>query len=288
MFKVMTPEEFGSYFHAGEYETIYRKTTEEFQNLISLEQFTDLARSFNEGVTSYHIEFRTNMLDSIHYVWLDDREEKAISVSFDETGIIQRLILKPYVIYPKTDKRLTKNSYNMPFKGEWFVFWGGLNEFINYHYVYESQRYAFDLVQVQHNKTYKENPLKNENYYAFNQEILAPADGKVVKIINGIEDNVPGEMNPNIPEGNCVIIEHKHKEYSMLAHLKQNSIQVQEGETVTAGQLIGLCGNSGNSSEPHLHFQVMDTVDFTKGKSIRIRFNDGKEPIQGDTVSILN
>ncbi|MBD8025337.1 M23 family metallopeptidase [Ureibacillus sp. Re31] len=287
IFKVITPEEFGAYFLSGEYETIYRQTTEEFQNFISLEQFIELARSFNANVTSYHIKFRTNMLYSIHYVWLDDREEKAISVSFDEKGIIQRLLLKPYMTYPETDKRLTKNIYTMPIKGEWFVFWGGCNEFINYHYLYESQRYAYDLVQVQNNKTYKDNPSKNENYYAFKQEILAPADGKVVKIIKDIEDNVPGEMNPNIPEGNCVIIEHKHKEYSMLAHLKQHSIQVHEGETVTAGQLIGLCGNSGNSSEPHVHFQVMDAVDFTKGNSIRIRFNDGKEPIQGDSVSSI-
>lgn len=55
IFKVITPEEFGAYFLSGEYETIYRQTTEEFQNFISLEQFIELARSFNANVTSYHI-----------------------------------------------------------------------------------------------------------------------------------------------------------------------------------------------------------------------------------------
>lgn len=51
------------------------------------------------------------------------------------------------------------------------------------------------------------------------------------------------------------------------------------------GDLIGTCGNSGNSSEPHIHFQVMDSPDYLNCKSIRIRFNNGTEPIQGDFVT---
>jgi murein DD-endopeptidase MepM/ murein hydrolase activator NlpD len=122
------------------------------------------------------------------------------------------------------------------------------------------------------------------NHYAFNKEIVAPADGKVIKVIDGIPDNKPGEMYSNIPEGNCVIIEHANKEYSMLAHLKCHSVMVKEGEMVSRGHVIGACGNSGNSTETHLHFHVMDTPDYLNGKSIRIQFENNIEPIQGDFI----
>ncbi|YCA46428.1 M23 family metallopeptidase (plasmid) [Bacillus sp. JZ8] len=172
----------------------------------------------------------------------------------------------------------------MPIKGEWFVFWGGANELINYHYAYENQRYAYDLVKIQEGSSYQNSQIQNENFYAFNEEIIAPADGKVVKILDRIKDNIPGEMDTKNLAGNYVIIEHTKKEYSLLAHLKKNSIQVKIGEFVKEGQYIGKCGNSGNSSEPHLHFQVMDSSNLESGNSLRIRFKDGMEPIQGDTI----
>ncbi|WP_332647813.1 M23 family metallopeptidase [Lysinibacillus sp. 54212] len=221
----------------------------------------------------------------IQYVWIDNRKEKAIGVVFDSTNRIHRLLLKPYMKFPESDKRYSKNMYNMPIKDEWFVFWGGTNEFINYHYAYQSQRYAYDLVIMKDNQTYQDNPMQNENYYAFNREVVAPAHGKVIKVVNHIEDNVPGEMDDTQPAGNYIVLEHPNKEYSFLAHFKQHSIVVKEGEIVQQGQRVGLCGNSGNSSEAHIHFQVMDSPDYTNCQSIRIRFSDGEEPIQGDIVT---
>lgn len=279
------PSVFGAQFHQGEFEKIYKQTTKEFQNLLSFEQFQELAASFNTGVAHYELELSTTIDHTVQYLWLDQSKEKAIHVSFDQNGVIQSLYLKPYITYPASDKRFTNNSYIMPIKGDWFVFWGGTNELINYHYAYENQRYAYDLVQVKDGASFKETRLRNENFYAFNQEILSPAAGKVVKVVDGLKDNTPGEMDAEHPAGNYVVIEHDHKEYSMLAHLQKHSIEVREGEIVTEGQCIGRCGNSGNSSEPHLHFQVMDSPDFYKGTSIRIRFKDGLEPIQGETVS---
>ena len=217
--------------------------------------------------------------------WIAKRE-KAISVYFDKVGIIHGIKLVPFVSYPESDRQYTKNTYIMPIKEEWFVVWGGINQFINYHYEYENQRYAYDLIIMKNGQSFKDSPSMNENYYAFNKEIIAPAAGKVVKVLDGIADNVPGEMDPHQVEGNCVIIEHKNNEYSMLAHLKQGSIVVKVGEAVQQGEVIGLCGNSGNSSEAHLHFQVMNSLDFVNGQSIRIRFNNGHEPIQGDFVDM--
>ncbi|MFJ5771628.1 M23 family metallopeptidase [Psychrobacillus sp. NPDC093180] len=278
------PEDFGTIFLNEDYENIYYCTSIDFQKLISLEQFVELASTFNGGVNYYQIEFNLPFQDMTHYIWVDDQKEKAISVFFDEKKRIQRLYLKPFITYEQSDNRFTVNLYTMPVKGEWFVFWGGANEFINYHYPYESQRYAYDLVKVQDGLSYRNTQTGNNNFYAFGEDIVAPGDGKIVKVVDGLKDNIPGEMDTNNPAGNYVVIEHANKEFSMIAHFKQNSILVKVGVVVTEGQLIGKCGNSGNSSEPHIHFQVMDSPDFENGNSIRIRFKDGNEPIQGDTV----
>ncbi len=282
----VTPEDFGHRFLNGDFSVIYHQTIEDFKQLATIEEFIEHGESFNDGVETYNLEMSTNLKQNIkQYIWLDNERKKVISVYFDEDKIIHGLSLEPFVTYPESDQQYTKNTYIMPIKEEWFVFWGGINKFINYHYEYDEIRYAYDLIIMKDGQSYKDSTDKNENYYAFNKEIVAPSDGKVVKILNGVEDNVPGEMNSNQPEGNCVIIEHKNNEYSMLAHLKQNSIVVNVGEDVQKGQVIGLCGNSGNSSEAHIHFQVMNSLDYLNGKSIRIRFEDGLESIQGDFIT---
>ncbi|WP_102692203.1 M23 family metallopeptidase [Rummeliibacillus pycnus] len=94
-------------------------------------------------------------------------------------------------------------------------------------------------------------------------------------------------MDENNSAGNYLVIQHANNEFSMIAHFKKNSILVKPNEVVSEGQVIGKCGNSGNSSEPHIHFQVMDALDIDTAKSIRIQFKNIKEPIQGDTISNL-
>ncbi|MBZ5201783.1 M23 family metallopeptidase [Planomicrobium chinense] len=284
---LVTPESFGETFLNGKPETIYAQCVKEFKEMISLQQFTELVRDFNAGVEHYAINSTSMIGFQTQYVWLDSRQEKAVCVVFDSVHQIHRLLIKPYLTFPKSDQRYTQNLYTMPIQEEWFVFWGGKDEFLNYHYLYESQRYAYDLIMMKNYQSYKDNPMRNENYYAFNQEVVAPANGQIVKVINHLKDNVPGEMDETQPAGNYVVIKHLNNEYSLLAHFKQNSIQPKEGELVQQGQFIGLCGNSGNSSEPHIHFQVMDSPDLNTCKSICIRFADGTEPVQGDTVSLM-
>lgn len=277
-------EDFGTMFLNEAYENIYFCTSKDFQQIISLEQFIELASTFNNGVHNYQIEFSSAFQNMTHYIWLDNQKEKAISVFFDEHKTIQRIYLKPFITYEQTDNRYTSNLYTMPVKGDWLVFWGGANEFINYHYPYESQRYAYDLVKIQEGLSYRNTQTENKDFYAFDEAVVAPGDGKIAKVVDGLKDNVPGEMDTNNPAGNYVVIEHANKEFSMIAHFKKNTILVKAGDVVREGQLIGKCGNSGNSSEPHIHFQVMDSADLESGNSIRIQFKDGNEPIQGDTI----
>lgn len=280
----VTPQNFGMFFLQERFDEIYNQCHATFQEMVSNEQFNEIAQSFNANVQNYELFNESTIAHYHQYVWLDNRQEKAIQVTMDSSNIIHSLLIKPYVVFPESDKKYSQNTYIMPIKEEWFVFWGGVNEFVNYHYAYEAQRYAYDLVIMKNDSTFKDSPNVNENYYAFNKEVTAPADGKVIKVVNHLEDNIPGEMYEMEPAGNVIIIEHTNHEYSMVAHLKKNSCLVQQGDTVKQGDVIALCGNSGNSSEAHIHFQVMDAPDFLNCQSLRIRFADGLEPIQGDVV----
>ncbi|MBW5448905.1 peptidoglycan DD-metalloendopeptidase family protein, partial [Cohnella sp. CFH 77786] len=74
-------------------------------------------------------------------------------------------------------------------------------------------------------------------------------------------------------------------EISTIAHLKNGSVKVKAGDRVTAGELIGKCGNSGNSTEPHIHFQVSAPSDTVANMStIPISFTDNIRPIRGDRI----
>ncbi|PTM58445.1 M23 family metallopeptidase [Desmospora activa] len=194
---------------------------------------------------------------------------------------------QPYPIrnVPDTDQIFTKTEFILPIKETWYVFWGGTNKRDNYHYAYESQRYAIDLVIRKNGKSYRGDKKQNQSYYAFGKEVIAPAKGTVIQVENDVSDNKPvGKMNPDKPFGNYVMIDHGNDEYSVIGHLKKGSPVVNVGDTVEQGDLIGLCGNSGNSSEPHIHFQVSNSSMLNQGQSIRIRLRDNVNPTRGQYV----
>jgi hypothetical protein len=148
---------------------------------------------------------------------------------------------------------------SLPFRGEWLVFWGGDNEKVNQHVKVRAQRRAADLDKVDASgNAFKNDGKANEDHYCFGADVLAVADGTVVTAVDGIPDNAPGEMNTYFQTGNGVILAHADGVHSVYAHLKKRSVRVHEGDKVKRGQVIGLCGNSGNSSQPHLHFQLQD------------------------------
>jgi len=172
---------------------------------------------------------------------------------------------------PVPEKHQTKLS--LPFRGRWLVFWGGDTRDLNRHHDVPNQRYAFDFVIVdERGKTHKGEGRSNKEYYAFGKEVLAPADGTVTEVIEGVRDNVPRSMNPYSALGNAVFIQHRKHEVSVLAHFKRGSIRVKVGDKVKRGQVIGLCGNSGNSSEPHLHYHLQNTPIIQDGTGIKCYF----------------
>lgn len=154
--------------------------------------------------------------------------------------------------------RPTRADLRLPFDGAWYVFWGGRDHVRNYHVVARDQRFAYDLVAVVGDRTHAGDGARNEDYYCWERPILAPAPASVVQAVDGVHDNVPGQMNPGQPFGNMVTLDFGGGEFGVFCHFRQGSVAVAVGDTVQRGELLGLCGNSGNSSEPHLHFHLQD------------------------------
>ncbi len=278
-------DEIGQALLDGDYEGVYYQTTKDFHSQMSLEEFTQAGPEILKGVESWTKESELDLNDSYYITWMNQDRSKGLKVGADKNHVIGYLQVVPVEQFPSTDSVKTKHEYGLPFKGEWFVFWGGENVLANYHYEVEMQRYAYDLIQVKDGYSYSGDKTKNESYYAFGQEIIAPRAGIVVRVVSNIKDNEPvGKMNPEQPEGNVVVIDHGDGEYSFLAHMKKDSVVVKVGDKVEKGDLLGLCGNSGNTSEAHIHYQVSDGTDLFTGKSINIKWENGLNPHQGDII----
>lgn len=221
-----------------------------------------------------------------------------MTISLDSQNKIVELLFLPHtqkIAIP--DKHQTRLF--LPFKGRWQVFWGGDTPELNKHHETLNQRYAFDFIGLdEKGQSHRGDGKCNEDYFAFGQEVIAPADGIVTEMIDGVRDNIPGSMNPYSALGNAVFIQHCENEVSIIAHLKRGSIKVKSGEQIKRGQVIGLCGNSGNSSEPHIHYHFQNTSIIQDGIEIKVIFqkvmlirNKQTEtkmeysPIKGDVIA---
>jgi murein DD-endopeptidase MepM/ murein hydrolase activator NlpD len=126
-----------------------------------------------------------------------------------------------------------------------------------------AQRFAIDWVQLREDgKTWAGDQLKNESYRCYGAEALAVADAAVVATKDGIPENIPGPTSRAVPitletvGGNFVILDLGGNRFAFYAHLQPGSLRVKVGDKVRRGQALGLVGNSGNSTEPHLHFHI--------------------------------
>ncbi|HEX5323754.1 MAG TPA: M23 family metallopeptidase [Capsulimonadaceae bacterium] len=223
------------------------------------------------------------------------------SLTLDNTGRIAGLQFQPGEKHaqranPPTGY-VTKGDVHLPFNGAWYALWGGVDPAANQPHVQAggSQRYAYDVAIVKDGLTHASDGSKNSDYYAYGQPILSPVTGTVVTVIDGIPENKPGAMNTLFLPGNCVVIDDGLGEYFALCHLQPGHMVVKVGDHVALGQQIGLCGNSGNATEPHLHFQMQDSPDLSTAAGLPITFRrflqDGKavdSGVAGGKVTLEN
>jgi hypothetical protein len=168
----------------------------------------------------------------------------------------------------------TKTVLELPFEDEWYIVAGGKSLEQNHHFApYRHQRYAMDIVSTVNKKALSGGDgTKNEDYYTFGKRLNAPGDGRIVALENNIEDNFLGVKDTKQFSGNYIIIDHLNGEFSFMAHFKKGSIIVAIGDTVVRGQEVGKAGNSGNSTGPHLHYQLQTTSDLSTGVGLPIQF----------------
>ena len=191
-------------------------------------------------------------------------------------------------------------TYVSPVEGRWYVAASGDAE--HHHRWVVSSEFALDLIRLGPDlKSHTGDGSQLTDYLTFGAPVLAAADGVVVVVKSDREDSAGMLRLKDEPyedymqrvmaqqqaiimtdgfegaAGNYVLIRHADGEHSLYAHLRKASVRVSVGDSVRAGQPIGDAGSSGNSTEPHLHFQVIDGPDLNSARGLPIEFTGLKD-----------
>lgn len=266
---------FSTLYNAQDYQGIYNMYDVNMKKAMTSEEniafFTEKVNRLMGNINA--VQFIGFQRGAHVYRATFERALSNILMSLNSQDKINGLYIAPPepVGIPILERNIT--NMNLPFNEEIFVYWGGTTLDQNYHLSEVSQQYAYDLLMVKDGASYDGDASKNEDYYVFGKEVIAPCDSRVVSVIEGVKDNIPGETNPAQLTGNTVVLQTANNEYILLAHLMEASIVVEEGEEVRQGDLLGLCGNSGNSTEPHLHLSLQNTMEMEEATGGKMYFD---------------
>ncbi len=211
----------------------------------------------------------------------------------------------------------SKVEYSFPLAGRWVVAVGAT--FHGGHRWAVPEEFAIDIARFgDGGKSFRGDGTQRGEYLAYGQEIRAAAAGTVVAAVSTIPEsdsdfrrqgeaieayqqrvleNQAKLLEAGIEKaaGNYLVIDHGNGEFSFYAHLKTGSLKVEKGTKVERGQPIAQLGTSGNSTEPHLHFQVMAGADPFCSTGIPIRFQgieipwaDSPRNLQSGDVVVAN
>lgn len=142
--------------------------------------------------------------------------------------------------------------------GTFYVGQGGNSPLVNYHNTHATQRFAVDIVELNATgaRASSFQPAALDDYAIFGRAVHSPCTGSVVATVDGLDDNIPPQSDAENAAGNHVIISCQGARV-LLAHLQRGSITVRQGDAVAAGDVFARVGNSGNTSEPHLHVHAV-------------------------------
>lgn len=292
-------------FLAGDIESIWDKMDADMQTALgSLPEF----EAFHDAVTAQLGE-EASVLDETTATegdfgiytrtgeWTQIDTPIILQWAFGPQGTIAGFVIQSQPVAAESARLdyQTHADLRLPFDGDWFVVWGGRDIADNYHAANIEQRFAYDfLVLDETGQSHSGDAQVPENYYCWDREILAPAEGEVIATVHDLPDLAIGESDPENPAGNHVVLALGDEEFAFLAHMQQGSLTVQQGDMVKPGDVLGLCGNSGNTSEPHLHFHLQTTPDLFDGEGLPAQFQDYRadgqevargEPVRGQTVA---
>lgn len=219
---------------------------------------------------------------------------------FNPFGILQNILQSggQFIAILRSRSKIPKSAIpsitmSLPFDGYWYVINGGVDKSSSHSWNIIAQRYAYDFIfPEKEGATYEAGGRKARDLPSFGLDVLAPADGTVIKVQNNIRDFSYAKARTGVIDfltrdirGNYLIIRHAGDVYSLIAHLRRHSCRVKSGDVVKKGQVIGQCGNSGHSTEPHIHFQVQDHPNFYIAIGLPIQFKNIESEDNATNVS---
>jgi hypothetical protein len=179
-----------------------------------------------------------------------------------------------YRTYPSSrDDRPSDVPFRLPLDGPVTVVWGGPTRDLNYHVVAPAERWAYDLLVTRDGRSFRTDGRVLTDYYVYGLPVLAPAPGTVRLVVDGEPDSRIGGRSVLGGCGNRVVIEVAPAEFLFLCHLQPGSLAVAPGARVAAAQPVARVGNSGNSTEPHLHIHLQTTARAELGEGIPFYFH---------------
>jgi hypothetical protein len=213
------------------------------------------------------------------------------------------------IVYEREDSPVSGTlDLAYPFRGRWLVRNSPADRVPSHGTTLFASAYAIDFVPVDErgrsawfSLASLLRPEPPERFSGFGRSLTAPARGVVVAVHDGELDHQAFRGIPSIRYaltqqqradngwsglgGNHVVIEVGAGAFVALCHLRQGSIRVSLGQPVALADEIGQCGNSGNSTEPHVHVQAMDALDLSHARAIPISFQ-GRVPRNRELVEI--
>ena len=285
------------FYNTGQYDSIFMAFSPEMKKALPMDKTVGLFSALKIQMGKMNRLVFQSKDYGAYYKGEFEVGELLVTLSLDDKGKIAGLCFSPFDDSVPASAVQSRNatSMSLPFRGEWAVVWGGDTKMQNYHVTIPSQKNAMDIVVLdEKDSPFRTDGKTNEDYYCFGREVYSPCDGKVFIAIDGVPDNEPGVMNRMSALGNSVVIETEAGEYVVLAHLKNGSVEVVQGMNVKVGSLLGICGNSGNSSSPHIHMHIQDSSDFNTAVGVKCFFDivevNGKvqkeySPEKGDRIA---
>lgn len=169
---------------------------------------------------------------------------------------------------------------SLPFRGSWVVTQG--NDGAHTHQ--GAWRHGLDFeVKDAEGRLFRGQGTRLTDYHCYRLPVVAPCAGTVVRVVDGVADNRPGEMDTQHNWGNLVLLQVAPERYFLLAHLAPGSLRVRAGDAVVAGQELARCGASGRAPRPHLHVQLQARPE-VGAPTVALGFHDAWEEAPDGTI----
>lgn len=245
-------------------------------------------------LVAFAVVFARSLSKRLGQPWLPPaghrKEWRSIVISFLCAAFFSSKIMAAYTARAFPQAEAVEMVF--PLKGGKFqVVHGGSNQAMNYHAVVPAQKYALDIVALGARGVRADGiyPTDLKKYAIYGAQVVSPCDGEVMEKSDTLPDQNPPLTNVDNPAGNYILI-YCQGVSVILAHLQPGSVLVQNGDSITAGQSLALVGNTGNTSEPHMHIHAARGQHRTFAESrasqdgVPLLF-DGKFLIRNDIVS---